>query len=178
MDFNIKISKKILLFRIRKMMLSVKDHWYLMFYSAAHNHLRIQEIHRNNRGGISCSLSFYSFTSLKNYQKKFRVISFGLSTGFAIFIAGMLALPVFFNADDSKAAGGTIPVISSINPASGSIAGNTAVTISGTNFFQKNSGGDTGWVTVGGKTLPGNVQVGGGGYRWQQPVYFWWLQWC
>lgn len=168
MGSNIKLFKKILLFRIRKFMLSVKDHWYLMFYSAAHNHLRIQEIHRNNQGGISCTLSFYSFTSLKNYQKKFRVISVGLSTGLAVLIAGIMVLPIFFEADDSNAAGETIPTISSINPVGGPVAGNTNVTISGTNFFPKNTGGNTSWTTLGGVQIPlamqGSQLLTTGGY--------------
>jgi len=47
------------------------------------------------------------------------------------------------------------PSISSISPNNGPYYGGTNVTISGTNFILPNSGGDTGWATVSGKTLPG-----------------------
>jgi hypothetical protein len=53
------------------------------------------------------------------------------------------------------------PTVASISPISGSTSGGTNVTISGANFIVKNSGGDSGWSIVAGKTLPGNVQVGG-----------------
>lgn len=52
------------------------------------------------------------------------------------------------------------PTISSITPISGPTAGGTNVTISGTNFTPPNSGGDTGWAVVSGKTLPGSADRG------------------
>jgi len=47
-----------------------------------------------------------------------------------------------------------LPTVSSISPNTGSAAGGTNVTITGTNFILPNSGGDAGWATVSGKTLP------------------------
>jgi len=49
------------------------------------------------------------------------------------------------------------PTVSSISPDNGSTAGGTNVTITGTNFILPNSGGDAGWATVSGKTLPGTL---------------------
>ena len=45
--------------------------------------------------------------------------------------------------------------VSSVMPSTGPTAGGTDVTITGTNFILPNSGGDVGWATVSGKTLPG-----------------------
>ncbi len=50
--------------------------------------------------------------------------------------------------------------ISSITPTSGPTAGGMNVTISGSNFIPPNSGGDSDWAVVSGKTLPG-VLYGG-----------------
>jgi len=48
-----------------------------------------------------------------------------------------------------------LPTVSSISPNTGSAMGGTNVTITGMNFILPNSGGDAGWATVSGKTLPG-----------------------
>ncbi len=49
------------------------------------------------------------------------------------------------------------PTVSSISPDNGPTSGGTNVTISGTNFIPPNSGADTSWGTVTGKTLPGKL---------------------
>ncbi|MEP7103272.1 MAG: IPT/TIG domain-containing protein [Candidatus Dojkabacteria bacterium] len=52
------------------------------------------------------------------------------------------------------------PTVSSISPTSGFTAGGTNVTVTGTNFLAKNTGGDASWTTVAGKVLP-SVLYGG-----------------
>ena len=123
----------LIVFRMRKLLLSMKDHWYLLFKSASHNHLRIQEIRRGENGGIFCTFSFYSYTALKRYQKKVRVVSFGLTSGLAIFLVALVLVPAFFNPSGSKAAG-EIPTVSSVAPNMGPTVGGTNVTITGSNF--------------------------------------------
>lgn len=127
-----KKIENLFVLRMQKMFASLRDHLHLIFKSAAHNHLRIQQIRRGEHGGVFCTLSFYSFTELKRYQKKVRVFSFGLTSGLAMFLVALVLVPVFFDPSGSKAAGG--PTISSITPNSGLPEGGTSVTITGTNF--------------------------------------------
>lgn len=152
-----KKSDNLLLLKIRRLLTSFRDHGRLIFKSAAHNHLRIQEIRRGQHGGIFCTISFNSYTALKEYQKKVRVVSFGLTSGLAMFIVGLVLIPVFFDPSGSKAAG-EAPIVSSVSPTSGPEAGGTSVTISGSYFtpLVENSGGNTGWVNTG-VALPSKV---------------------
>src|SRR6266567_6266629 len=82
----------------------LRDHFYLLFKSAAHNHLRIERFRLNKNNGIECSISFNSYTALKHYQKKVRMVSFGLSTSLAVFLVGLVMLQALFNARGTKAA--------------------------------------------------------------------------
>ncbi|KKQ06027.1 MAG: hypothetical protein US16_C0027G0005 [Candidatus Moranbacteria bacterium GW2011_GWE2_36_40] len=51
------------------------------------------------------------------------------------------------------------PTLSSISPDNGPIVGGTNVTINGSGFFPKNTGGDVGWGIVAGKILPTVMQA-------------------
>lgn len=101
---KMKKSDNLFKLRTRKFIASFKDHWHMTFRSAAHNHLRLQKILRDQQGDEFCTLSFCSYTALKQYQKKTRVFGMGLTTGLAVFLVALVLVPAFLNPRNSQAA--------------------------------------------------------------------------
>lgn len=80
----------------RKLKIFLIDHFHLLFKSAAVNHLRIQQCKENYEIVESCNLSFESFTHLKRYQKKVRILTGSVfSTTVSVFVM-ILMVQVFF----------------------------------------------------------------------------------
>jgi len=81
------------------------DHWHLLFKDAASNHLRIQELKSRLDSAGACSLEFESYTHLKRYQKKVRILTgSAFSTTVSICVM-ILMMQVFF--PGSKSIGAT-----------------------------------------------------------------------
>lgn len=82
----------------------LKDHWHLLFKSAAHNHLRIQNEILKKEGGYQLTMRFGSYRELKKYQKKIRTISVSLSSAVAMTAVAFMVAPYVMNPSRSKAA--------------------------------------------------------------------------
>ncbi|MDD5463577.1 MAG: hypothetical protein PHP62_00325 [Candidatus Moranbacteria bacterium] len=79
------------------------DHFYLLFKSAALNHLRIQECKEESRVGDVCNFNFDSYSQLKRYQKKVRLFTFSTSLT-AAFIFSMVVGFQFISIQQGKSA--------------------------------------------------------------------------
>lgn len=102
MQENIKIFKaniNTITRKVRTLLSKIKvwsvDHAHLLFKSAAHNHLRIQECKQKPLAGETCSLSFESYSHLKRYQKKVRLITYSSSSTVLSVLVAMLVVQVF-----------------------------------------------------------------------------------
>ncbi|HAR99579.1 MAG: hypothetical protein US57_C0019G0005 [Candidatus Moranbacteria bacterium GW2011_GWC2_37_73] len=80
------------------------DHLHLLFKSAAHNHLRIQNALKNSDGTFQLTMQFESYSELKKYQKKLRTISISLSSALAMTVVAFIVAPYILNPSKSKAA--------------------------------------------------------------------------
>src|SRR6266702_2869550 len=72
------------------------DHIFLLFKSAAENHLRIQECKVKSKQGEACNLSFGSYSELKRYQKKVRLFTYSTSSTMASVLIAVLIMQIFF----------------------------------------------------------------------------------
>lgn len=97
--------------KMHKILLSIIGYWHILFKSSANNNLRIQEIRRDNQGRALCV---------------FRL---------SVLLVLLIAISASFNSIGSRAAEGS-PTITSITPNFGPVAGETDVTIAGSNFLQ------------------------------------------
>lgn len=79
------------------------DHGHILFKSAAFNHLRLQQLQKEDRTGESCVLSFRSYSHLKQYQKRVRIITLSSSTALTAVVILVVAQLLFFGGG-SKAA--------------------------------------------------------------------------
>jgi hypothetical protein len=100
----------------------LRDHWNIMFRSAAENHLRIQQLKLKPIPGEVCNLSFGSYTELKRYQQKVRMFTYSLSSTFASVIVAIIVINVFF--PGSKSLGATYNLMQT--SWSGGLTSNTA----------------------------------------------------
>jgi hypothetical protein len=66
------------------------DHMFLLFKSAAENHLRKQSCIKHADGTYVCTMSFQSFSALKRYQKKVRRLTVSLSMAIIMAVASFL----------------------------------------------------------------------------------------
>lgn len=97
--------------RFQKIRTFMKDHFHLLFKSAAENHLRIQAIkkelkdqRRSQIAGGVCNLQFQSYSQLKRYQKKVRLLTYSFSSTFTSLIVALIVVQLFFGAGKSQGA--------------------------------------------------------------------------
>ncbi|KKQ51542.1 MAG: hypothetical protein US70_C0016G0015 [Parcubacteria group bacterium GW2011_GWD2_38_11] len=92
---------KLIIFKIKAWFY---DHFHLIFKSAAHNHLRIQNALKNPDGTFQLTVRFGSYSELKKYQKKVRTISVSLSSAVAMMVVAFVVAPYILNPNKSNAA--------------------------------------------------------------------------
>ncbi|EKD46593.1 MAG: hypothetical protein ACD_67C00157G0001, partial [uncultured bacterium] len=78
------------------------DHFHLLFKSSAENHLRIQKC-KKIKEGESCNLQFNSYSELKRYQKKVRVLTFSTSSIFSIALVAIVSMQIFLSSTSQGA---------------------------------------------------------------------------
>ncbi|EKD58323.1 MAG: hypothetical protein ACD_56C00148G0004 [uncultured bacterium] len=80
-----------------------KDHYHILFKSAAVNHLRIQEILKSPDGTYNLTVKFGSYSALKNYQRKMRRLTVSLSSAVAMVVVAFVVAPYIMNPSRSSA---------------------------------------------------------------------------
>jgi hypothetical protein len=94
------MSEKIL----KKISTYLKDLAYLVFKSAAENHLRIQKLKVDPKEGEQCDLSFNSYSDLKKYQRKVRLFTYSATSTVASVLVAVLIIQIFFPSARSQGA--------------------------------------------------------------------------
>ncbi len=80
-----------------------KDHYHILFKSAAVNHLRIQEILKSPDGTYNLTVKFGSYSELKKYQRKMRRLTISLSSAVAMVVVALVVAPYVMNPNRSSA---------------------------------------------------------------------------
>ncbi|HEX8974295.1 MAG TPA: LamG-like jellyroll fold domain-containing protein, partial [Patescibacteria group bacterium] len=131
------------------------DHFHILFKSAAENHLRIQRC-KNPSAGDYCNLEFDSYSELKRYQKRTRILTASLSSTLASVLVAIIIVQAIFPGNNSKGANYTFTQASW----TGGVTSNTATHPAPPTYTDNRSG----WNQYGAKdatlTAAANVQLG------------------